>query len=186
MYATLEYTPAMMRTLLLVSMACFGWLGAAAAAAPPRPVESVDLARYAGTWYEIARVPNRFQKNCARGVTATYRLREDGRIDVINRCERADGSVDEAGGVARIVDELTRARLEVSFVRLFGQQLFWGDYWVLGLDPEYGWAVVGTPDRKYGWILARSTNPGPEVIERVFAVLRSQGYRPEDFRITPH
>ncbi len=152
----------------------------------PQTVASVDLERYAGLWYEMAKIPNRFQRKCAGGTTAEYTLREDGRIGVVNRCRRADGSMMEAAGVARVVDSATGAKLQVSFVSLFGLQLFWGDYWVLGLGSEYEYAVVGHPDRRYGWVLARSTALSPEQWAEVYAILRNQGYDPVDFEKTSH
>lgn len=162
-----------------------GSKAAASDRATPVPVARVDLERYAGTWYELAKIPNRFQKDCAGGTTATYTLREDGRIDVVNRCRRPDGSFEEARGVAKVVDNATHARLKVSFVSILGIRPFWGDYWILGLGPGYEYAVVGSPDRKYGWVLARSPDPGPEVLERAFDILRRQGYDPAGFEITP-
>lgn len=164
--------------------------GAAAAAAAadsaggtpqPRTVEHVDLERYVGRWYEISRIPNWFQASCARGTTATYTLGADGRIAVVNRCLRADGSENEARGVARVVDPATNARLEVSFVRFLGKSFFWGDYWVIGLGADYEYALVGTPDRKFGWVLARTPTLGPDVMATINAELRAQGYDPERF-----
>ncbi|HTX17948.1 MAG TPA: lipocalin family protein [Bacteroidota bacterium] len=147
----------------------------------PRPVSAVDLKRYIGVWYEIAKIPNSFQKKCARNTTATYSLRDDGRIDVVNRCVESDGTVDEAKGIARVADTLTNAKLEVSFVRLLGFQLFWGDYWIIGLDPDYRYAVVGSPTRKYGWILSRTPSLTSEDSASVAAVLKEQGYDPKSF-----
>jgi apolipoprotein D and lipocalin family protein len=147
-------------------------------------VQQVDLKRYIGTWYEIARLPNSFQKKCARNTTATYKLRDDGKIDVINRCTESDGSVTEAAGVAQVVDTTTDAKLEVSFVRFLGIQFFWGDYWIIGLDKDYKYAVVGTPSRKYGWILSRDPKLSSGDKENVFGILRSQGYNPDDFVMT--
>ena len=118
---------------------------AAEAPGPPTTVDRVDLMRYAGLWYEVARIPNRFQKQCARNVTAEYVLREDGRIDVINRCLRDDGRVDEAKGLARIDDPASNARLKVSFFSILGWRPVWGDYWILGLGDAYEYAVVGSP-----------------------------------------
>ena len=174
----------------LLPLVLFLFAGASAAQAQPRPgepvpVAQVDLSRYAGLWYEVAKIPNRFQKKCARGTTATYALREDGRIDVLNRCVKADGSEDLARGVARVVDTQSNARLEVSFVSFLGIRPFWGDYWVIGLGDEYEFAVVGTPDRKYGWVLARTPEPGPEIIQKARRILIAQGYNPDDFQISP-
>lgn len=155
------------------------------AASEPVPVDSVDLAKYVGTWYEIARLPNRFQRRCARNTTATYALREDGRISVINRCATTDGKEIDATGVARIVDSASNAKLAVSFFQLFGLHLFWGDYWIIGLDPDYQYAVIGMPSRRYGWILSRSKTLTRVQMERINAVLRQNGYVPEEFVSTP-
>ncbi|MEJ2545696.1 MAG: lipocalin family protein, partial [Calditrichaceae bacterium] len=120
----------------------------------PVTVNYVDLNRYVGVWYEIAKIPNRFQKQCVSNTTATYSMNEDGTIKVINRCLQDDGSEDEAIGEARVVDTTSYAKLEVSFVSIFCVHLFWGDYWIIGLDESYQYAIVGTPSRKYGWILS--------------------------------
>lgn len=164
------------------------WLATVAMAqdeVPPRPVDAVDLARYAGLWHEIARIPNRFQRTCTGPVTAEYALRDDGRIDVVNRCVRSDGSIDTARGVARVVEGSANARLEVSFVSFLGWRPFWGDYWIVGLGDDYGWAVVGAPDREYGWVLARRPRPDPATRASIADVLREQGYDPADFEETP-
>ena len=147
----------------------------------PVTVDSVDLSRYIGTWYEIAKIPNTFQKKCARNTTATYTLRDDGEIDVVNRCEKSDGSESVANGIAKVVDPKTNAKLEVSFVRILGIQLFWGDYWIIGLDRNYRYAVVGTPSRKYGWILSRTPVLPAADLEVIRDILRNQGYDPGAF-----
>ena len=118
-------------------------------AAPVRTVPIVDLDRYAGDWFEIARFPNRFQRQCVGDVRASYTRRSDGRIDVVNRCRTADGQT-EARGVARIVDERTFARLKVRFAPAWLSWLpaVWGDYWIIGLAADYSWAVVGDPGRE--------------------------------------
>ena len=152
-----------------------------AADAAPRTVADLDLSRYVGLWYETARIPNRFQSQCDRNATAEYVLRDDGLIDVTNRCLAADGEMDSAMGVARVVDTRTNARLEVSFVDFWGWRPFWGDYWVLGLAGDYGWAVIGTPDRRYGWVLSRTPVMGALAQEEVHAILRRNGYDPADF-----
>ncbi len=151
---------------------------------PVEPVEHVDLERYVGLWHEIARIPNRFQSDCARGTTAEYALRADGRLTVVNRCYRDDGSLMEAEGVAKVEDPATHARLKVSFVSFLGWRPFWGDYWVIGLDEDYRWAVVGTPDRKYGWILARTPVLDDETLDTTFAVLERNGYRRDAFEMS--
>jgi apolipoprotein D and lipocalin family protein len=153
--------------------------------APPVPVARVDLGRYMGLWYEVARLPNRFQRQCACGATARYELGNDGRISVVNRCVDASGRVIQAVGVGKVVDGGANARLKVSFVSFLGLRPFWGDYWILGLGDDYEYAVVGTPKRNYGWILARSARPGPEVLKQAWSVLREQGYDIADFELTP-
>lgn len=136
---------------------------------PVRTVASVDLDRYAGDWFEVARFPNRFQRKCVADVRASYARRSDGRIDVVNRCRTADGDT-EARGIARVADEHTRAKLEVRFAPAWLSWLpaVWGDYWIIGLSPDYAWAVVGSPGRDYLWILARS----PHLDEESFAAAR--------------
>jgi len=138
----------------------------------PRTVAAVDLPRYLGTWYEVARFPNRFQdgrRHPCTAVTATYTAREDGRIGVLNRCLDAGGR--EAHGRAYVVEGSNGARLRVSFL--------WpihGDYWVIGLDPEYRWAVVGTPRREYLWILSRAPRLQPAEMAAAEAAAREQGF----------
>jgi len=151
------------------------------AAGPMSTVESVDLQRYVGLWYEIAKIPNRFQKNCDRGTTARYELREDGRITVINQCTEEDGKLSRAEGVAKVVDPVSNAKLKVSFVSFLGWRPFWGDYWILGLDADYQWAVVGSPDRKYGWILARTPELDEDTLQGIFSILSTNGYDTDRF-----
>jgi apolipoprotein D and lipocalin family protein len=147
----------------------------------PTTVQNVDLERYVGLWYEIAKIPNRFQKKCASGTTAFYSFRDDGNINVVNRCLDTDGSTVSAVGLAKVVDTTSNARLKVSFVNVLGIRLFWGDYWIIGLDEDYRYAVVGHPERKYGWILARTPRLPPETLEEIDTLLRGQGYDPETF-----
>ena len=154
---------------------------------PVRTVAFVDLDRYAGDWFEIARFPNRFQRQCVGDVRASYARRPDGRLDVVNRCRTADGPI-EARGVARIVDEQTFARLKVRFAPgwLSFLPLVWGDYWIVGLAPDYSWAVVGDPGRDYLWILARSPRPDDESVAAARAVARASGYDVERLVPTSH
>jgi apolipoprotein D and lipocalin family protein len=130
-------------------------------AAAPLPTQDwVDLTRYAGRWYEIARLPNRFQEQCAGDVAATYTLRPDGRVTVVNECRGRDGQTRRAEGVARRADEKGPAsRLKVRFAPAWLSFLpgVWGDYWIVGLDRDYRHAIVGDPSRKYLWILSRSS-----------------------------
>lgn len=146
-----------------------------------KTVQSVDLERYMGNWYEIARIPNSFQKKCVGNVTANYTLRPDDTVRVVNRCLEEDGKTDMAEGIAKIVDPETNAKLKVSFVSIFGINLFWGNYWILYLDEDYKNAVVGDPKRKYGWILSRKKELSEKELEPMFKALRDNGYNTDDF-----
>jgi apolipoprotein D and lipocalin family protein len=151
---------------------------------PPTTVKYVNLNKYTGLWYEIAKIPNSFQDQCVKGTTAKYILKDDGEIAVINSCIDEDGEVDNADGVARIVDNKSNAKLEVSFVSFFGWRPFWGDYWIIGLDENYQWAIVGTPNRKYGWILSRTPQLSKGTMDEIFQILKDQDYNSKDFEIS--
>lgn len=149
-----------------------------------KAVPSLDLTRYVGKWYEIARLPNRFQTSCADNVTAEYRTRTDGNIDVINRCRKADGSVEVAAGMARVLvasapaGSATNSKLQVRFAPAWLSWIafVWGDYWVLALAPDYSYAVVGEPGRKYCWILSRSSQLPEATYQIAVAAAAAQGF----------
>jgi len=150
------------------------------------PVPRVDLSRYLGTWYEIARLPMRHEPEAGTDVSAHYSLDEDGKIRVQNRC-RVGGEVEESVGQAVPVDE-SNSRLEVSFLP---EGLRWipfakGDYWVLKLDPDYRVALVGTPDHRYLWLLSREPSLDPTVRESYLLEARRQGYDLAALIDTPH
>lgn len=158
----------------------------------PRPLEvvpTVDLVRYAGVWYEIARLPNRFQKECLSDVTATYALLDDGQILVVNRCRTATGEMTEAEGKARRKgeDEPT-SKLLVRFAPAILSFLpfVWADYWVIDLAEDYSYAVVGEPSREYLWILARSPVLAEKTYDAITGRLRQQGYDPALLIRTAH
>ena len=135
------------------SMLVVMWLPALVFGQPVTTVDHVDLNRYLGRWYEIAAIPQYFQRMCVRDVTAEYAL-NDGGISVTNRCT-TDKGTSVAQGHARLVDPLDSAKLEVTFVKIFGwQYLLGGDYWIIDLATDYRYAVVGHPNRKYAWVLA--------------------------------
>jgi apolipoprotein D and lipocalin family protein len=143
-------------------------------------VTKIDLSRYVGRWYEIARYPNRFQKKCTGDTSATYSLLPEGDVQVVNACKKQDGSLDEAKGKAKIVDKQSNAKLKVSFF-----WPFYGAYWIIGLDPEYRWAVVGHPDRKYLWILSRSPQMKDSDYDEALRVIRAKGYDESRLLKTP-
>jgi len=151
-------------------------------------VATVDLERYAGDWFEIARFPNRFQRQCTGDVRASYTLRPDGQIDVVNRCRTGDDSTTEARGVARRVDERTSATLKVRFApaALSFLPFVWGDYWILGLADDYTWSLVGSPDRAYLWILSRGPHMDAEAYAAAVRVAAANGFHVERLVRTPH
>jgi len=150
----------------------------------PIPVPNVDLHKYSGLWYEIAKMPNSFQDHCAYGTTAEYKIEPDGDILVTNKCYDTNGELDIAEGVANVVDKVTNAQLEVSFVSFLGIRPFWGDYWIIGLGEKYEYAIVGHPERKYGWILSRTPSLTDDKMKEIWAILSEQGYDSSDFELT--
>jgi apolipoprotein D and lipocalin family protein len=145
---------------------------------PVESVPAVDLARYSGKWFEIAGFPMFFQRNCVGDTTAEYSSDDDGALRVHNRC-RTESGFDDATGKATVVPGFGNSRLKVSF--------FWpfqADYWVLGLDPNYRWAVVGNPNRKYLWLLSRTPQLPPPQLEAALASARAQGFDLGQLRYT--
>jgi len=149
-----------------------------AAQTPVASVASVDLARYAGTWYEVAAFPMFFQRQCIGDTTAHYALTPKGDVAVTNRC-RTEKGFDEAQGRATVVEGSANARLKVSFFWPFS-----ADYWVIGLDGDYRWAVVGHPSRKYLWLLSRTPQLEPALLDAALAAARTQGYDLSPLRYT--
>ena len=160
---------------LLLTIATIWWakpIQATNGQPPLRVVPSVDLARYAGKWHEIARLPNRFQRDCAANTTATYTLRPDGKITVINECSKADGRRKSAKGTARVADPKgPNTKLKVTFFWPFS-----GNYWIIDLDPEYRWVVVGEPGRDYLWILSREPRMDDAIYNQIIERVKQQGY----------
>ncbi len=149
-------------------------------------VPSLDLQKYAGTWFEIARIPNPFQKQCVEDVTATYTIDGDELI-VVNRCRKEDGEMAEATGRARRAgDDEPNSKLKVRFAPAFLAFLpfVWGDYWVIDLSPEYTYAVVGEPNRTYLWILSRKPSLPDSTIQGILGRIRNQGYNVSDLVFT--
>jgi apolipoprotein D and lipocalin family protein len=165
--------------------ACIGAViaGLSACTSPPSSplstVAEVDLARYGGAWYEIASVPNRFQAQCVADTQARYRP-QGNDIEVLNRCRKADGTVEDITGVAKVVAGSGNAKLRVSFF-----WPFYGDYWVLALAPDYRWVLVGEPSRRYGWVLARAPVLSRADFDEALGRAAALGYEPAAFRLTP-
>lgn len=156
---------------------------------PVTAVDEVDLERYSGVWYEIARFPNKFQRKCDCNTTAQYTLKADGKIQVINRCRKADGSYIEAEGLARKQDtDGSNAKLKVRFAPswLGWLPFVWGTYWIIDLAPDYSYAVVGEPSRKYLWILSRTSAMDDAVREAILNRLSAMGYDTDKLIFTRH
>jgi apolipoprotein D and lipocalin family protein len=152
-----------------------------------KPVVAVDLERYIGRWHEIASIPQFFQRKCVRDTVAEYSLLETGELRVDNTCAREDGGREKVEGRARRSETNSTSKLEVTFLKLFGDYRFWagGDYWVIELDPAYEWAVVGHPSRKYGWVLARKQSLSVAVLAEIVGRIKAQGYDACDFFVSP-
>ena len=142
-------------------------------------VPSVDLSRYAGKWYEVARLPNRFQQNCAGEVTATYSLLAGDTLKVVNACARKNGQSMMAEGKARLASARgPNSKLKVRFAPAWLSWLpaVWGDYWILDLAPDYSYSVVGTPDRKYLWILSRTPQMSAATYDQLIRQSAAKGF----------
>jgi apolipoprotein D and lipocalin family protein len=142
-------------------------------------VPHVELEKYLGKWYEIAHLPARFQEGCT-DTTATYALSEDGSISVLNECRR-NGKLKQAKGKAKVVDKTSGAKLKVTFF-----WPFYGDYWILNLGKDYEYAVVGTPNRKYLWILSRTPHMDDKAFSQLIESVKSQGFDVNNLIKTSH
>lgn len=164
----------MIRTTLTGLLVVVSWIFFAACShnLPLNVVHVVDLKRYTGTWFEVASYPTSFQKGCA-GTKATYSLRDDGDIDVLNQCYKKgfDGELSSAKGKAWVVDKATNAKLKVRFF-----WPFWGSYWIIDLGKEYEYAVVGHPSREYLWILSRTPHIDDVLYYDILDRITLQGY----------
>jgi len=132
-------------------------------------VSYVELNKYLGKWYEIAHLPFRFEDDCT-DITATYSLSKDGNVSVLNECLR-DGKLKQAKGKAKVVDKNTGAKLKVTFFWPFS-----ADYWIVDLGKDYDYAVVGTPNRKYLWILSRTPQMGDQLFSQLIESAKSKGF----------
>ncbi|MGE3180127.1 MAG: lipocalin family protein [Phycisphaerae bacterium] len=167
--------------LFALSTVSVGLIGCALTGPPLDTADFVDVERYMGTWYEIARYPNNFEEGC-EGVTADYTLRDDGKVTVVNTCrDIATGTVkDRIEGTASIVDETTNAKLKVTFFWPFA-----GDYWILEVGENYEYAVVGEPSRNFFWILNRDPDMDDELYNDILARMPEWGYDPARLMLTP-
>ncbi|OTG81562.1 hypothetical protein B9T27_09805 [Acinetobacter sp. ANC 4648] len=149
---------------------------------PLHTVERVELDKYLGVWYEIARKPMYFQNQCARDVTARYTVNENGNIAVDNRCYNENGVLQQALGEAFVINPPFNSKLKVGFLP---EAIRWvpivrGDYWILKLDENYQMALVGEPSRKYLWLLSREQHPDTELVNEYLNYAKSIGYNLKD------
>lgn len=183
----------MKRTLLRVALAASLATGvvlaqADNAATPPlQTIASLDVARYMGTWYEIAKYPNSFQKKCASNTRADYQPQPDGKVQVLNRCVMSDGQTTEALGAARQVGPADSPKLEVRFAPawLSFLPMVWGDYWVIDLDPQYQLVAVSEPKREYLWVLSRTPQVDPAAYTALLSRLNQRGFDLQRLQLTP-
>ena len=169
------------RRALLMAVAATACAAAPACSAKDQPalsvVEDFRVADYMGTWHEIATIPARFQRDCVGGATAVYAQLEDG-VSVTNSCPIKGGGTKTADARARFTGAENEGKLEVTFVNI-GNWWLWlasGRYWIIALDPDYQWSVVGEPGRDYAWILSRQPTLPPETLTKLSGVLKDAGY----------
>ena len=174
--------------MLMMCLLCLSaWVQAETAAPPLRAIPNLDLHRYAGRWYEIARYPNRFQRRCVADTTAEYTPNPDGTVAVLNTCQTGSGEMISARGTARRVGTADSATLEVRFAPAWLSFIpaVWGDYWVIDLDDDYRLAAVSEPQREYLWILSRTPTASSQAYGALLERIRSAGLDPEKLVSTP-
>lgn len=155
--------------------------------APLQTVPALDVPRYMGTWHEIAKYPNWFQKKCVSSTQATYSLQGDGRVQVLNRCKTDKGEWSEALGAARQIGGSTSAQLKVRFAPewLSFIPMVWGDYWIIDLDSDYQWVVVSEPQREYLWILSRTPQMPAATYQALLTKLDKLGFDLKRLEVSP-
>jgi apolipoprotein D and lipocalin family protein len=151
-----------------------------------KTIAVLDVSRYLGTWYEIAKFPNWFQKKCASNTKAIYSAKPDGNLRVLNSCKTAAGETSEAEGLARQIGSKDSPKLEVRFAPegLSFLPLVRSDYWVIDLDPQYQLAAVSDPRREYLWVLSRTPQLDPKVYADLLQRLKQQQFDIQKLEIT--
>ncbi len=168
--------------LLLCGVMGSSW----AADAPLKTIDNLDVPRYMGRWYEIAKFPNWFQKKCISHTVAEYSPQANGQVKVLNRCRLADGLDDSAEGVAKQIGPSNSPKLQVRFAPSWLSLLpfVWGDYWVIDLDADYQLAAVSEPQREYLWVLSRTPQVDAKAYEALLIRLRAQGLNTDKLEMT--
>lgn len=177
-----SFTPSPTLRQLALSLALLSPFAAPAqTSAPPEPLQTIarlDVGSYLGTWYEIAKYPNRFQRQCVADTSALYRLRDDGQLDVINRCRQANGEVAEAVGRARQDGPADSPKLKVRFAPawLSWLPMVWGNYWVIDIDADYQLVAVSESSREYLWVLSRTPTVEAGAYQALLGRLQAKGF----------
>lgn len=175
----------MTKKSILSFLAFLGLTSTAPAAPALKTVDQVDLIRYQGLWYEVASIPASFQKKCVGNVTAEYKILPGGLVEVINSCELASGEKNVAEGRAKVTNPEQNSKLKVTFVKLVKWIFaFGGDYWIIDLEENYNYVVIGHPERTFGWILSRTPTLPDETLRGIQSRLEEQGYNSCDFMTT--
>lgn len=155
--------------------------------APLQTIPTLDVARYQGTWYEIAKYPNRFQAQCVRNTRADYQSQPNGTLQVLNRCVTANGETTEALGAARQVGPTNSPQLQVRFAPawLSFLPMVWGNYWVIDLDPDYQLVAVSEPQREYLWVLSRTPRVDAVAYRALLSRLAQRGFDLQRLQLSP-
>ncbi len=175
----------MFRPLLTITL----WVTALpllAGTLPNRPIETLDLARYSGQWHEIAHLPIHFERKCAGDVVATYIPGDNGNIAARYACRTHDGKTERVEAVARKSKNQSAGAFKVRFVPRWLAWLpkMWGDYWVIDLAPDYQWAVIGGPDAKHLWVMARRPGMQRALFEQIRQRAQQRGYPVDKLIVT--
>lgn len=177
-----------MKLLVTLAIAMLVSFGAAAKDIEPplEPVATLDVPRYMGTWYEIAKFPNSFQKKCVGSTRAEYSLQPDGTVQVVNSCKVASGATEQAVGTARQIGAATSPKLEVRFAPawLSFLPMVWGDYWVIDIDPDYALVAVSEPRREYLWVLSRTPQVDQRRYQELLGRLAGRGFDATKLEVT--
>lgn len=179
-------SPAMVTLVSGLVLPIAGWLFRRPT--PVLPAAQIDLRRFAGRWYELAHFPHPEERRCAGDATTRYLPRLDGSMDVVNRCRLHDGQIEEATGVAKVVRSGHGSRLKVSFAPVWLRWVpgLWSDLWILGVDGDYDTAVIGSPDRRRLWLLARRPAVSSHALRELIDTARRQGFDTSRLSATPH
>lgn len=166
----------------IVAVSFFAVLAGCATSPASLPTQTgVELKKYVGTWYEQSRLPNRFQTDCVSDVQADYVLNADGTLGVTNQCKMANGEIKRATAEGRLdssVQPPDPAKLEVRFAPAWTSWLpgVWGNYWIIKLEGDYQYSLVGTPDREYLWVLSRDKKADPVKVDALLTHARTLGF----------